>query len=246
MTAHRCRDRGSGLEALHHHVIARRALPETIEWVASLAADEASSTAFAAVVLREPNRRSRVWLAATDPVAAGLWDAERAAGEGPCLSALETATVNCVEQTLDRDGPWSDFRGACVRQGVLSVLAVPLIVDDDPIGVLGLYAESSHAFSAVQVDVAAEFAAAAAVVLTNAADLWAARSSSESLAVALESRAVIDQAKGIVMHSVGCGPDEAFRLLVEQSQFENRKVREIATELVASTSVGSQVKRVST
>ena len=49
---------------------------------------------------------------------------------------------------------------------------------------------------------------------------------------ALETRAVIDQAKGIVMATCACGPEEAFEILTAQSQHENRKVRTIAAELV--------------
>jgi len=51
---------------------------------------------------------------------------------------------------------------------------------------------------------------------------------------AMESRAVIEQAKGILMGSTGCGPDRAFEYLVRQSQHENRKVAEIAADLVES------------
>jgi AmiR/NasT family two-component response regulator len=54
----------------------------------------------------------------------------------------------------------------------------------------------------------------------------------EGLRRALASRAVIEQAKGIVMATAGCDADEAFRILVQQSQHQNRKLREVAAELV--------------
>jgi hypothetical protein len=54
----------------------------------------------------------------------------------------------------------------------------------------------------------------------------------DGLHKAMEHRAVIEQAKGVIMRSTGCGPEAAFAALVAQSQHENRKVREIATELV--------------
>ena len=56
------------------------------------------------------------------------------------------------------------------------------------------------------------------------------------LRAALESRATIEQAKGIVMATMHCTADEAFDLLKQQSQYENRKLREIARDLVISTS----------
>ena len=56
------------------------------------------------------------------------------------------------------------------------------------------------------------------------------------LAGAIDSRDVIGQAKGVIMATMGCTADEAFRLLKEQSQFENRKLVEIAAEIAARAS----------
>jgi AmiR/NasT family two-component response regulator len=61
----------------------------------------------------------------------------------------------------------------------------------------------------------------------------------EGLKVALESRAVIEQAKGVIMSATHCDPDRAFDLLRQQSQYENRKLREVATDIV-STVIRSQ------
>jgi hypothetical protein len=66
------------------------------------------------------------------------------------------------------------------------------------------------------------------------ADVDALRAEVAGLREALRSRAVIEQAKGILIATAGCTPDEAFALLVRQSQHENRKLREVAGELVAS------------
>ena len=56
----------------------------------------------------------------------------------------------------------------------------------------------------------------------------------DGLNAAIESRAVIDQAKGVIMHTLHCGPDAAFAVLVSQSQAENRKLRDVAAELAAA------------
>jgi AmiR/NasT family two-component response regulator len=56
--------------------------------------------------------------------------------------------------------------------------------------------------------------------------------SSRALAKAMRSRATIEQAKGILIGRLGCSPDQAFQLLVAQSQHENRKLRAVAEELV--------------
>jgi len=66
-----------------------------------------------------------------------------------------------------------------------------------------------------------------------AGTLDAARTTADEFARAMQSRSEIEQAKGIIMAATGCDPDTAFDTLVRQSQHENRKLREIAAELVA-------------
>ena len=56
----------------------------------------------------------------------------------------------------------------------------------------------------------------------------------EGLHTAMEHRAAIEQAKGVIMNVMGCGPDAAFAVLVVQSQNQNRKLRDIAAEIVAA------------
>ena len=228
-----------GLDALHDHVVARMSLPETIDWVATLAVEQVAGTEFAVIAMLYPDRHLPGPARATDPLAMDLFQSERAAADGPLLNTLATGTLHQVEQTTDPNGPWPEFCAASAEQGVLSILTLPLEVAGARIGGLGLYSEATNAYPTSRVDTAIEFAAAAAIVLTNAADFWAAAALGEQLAAALTSRAAIDQAKGILMHTVRCGPDEAFNLLVEQSKSENRKVRDIATELVAQTAAGS-------
>ncbi|HVV36038.1 MAG TPA: ANTAR domain-containing protein [Acidimicrobiales bacterium] len=70
--------------------------------------------------------------------------------------------------------------------------------------------------------------------VADKAQLSALQSEIASLRTALESRAVIEQAKGIIIGSTGCDADAAFDVLARQSQHENRKLREVAEELVRS------------
>jgi AmiR/NasT family two-component response regulator len=68
--------------------------------------------------------------------------------------------------------------------------------------------------------------------MTYARSYWNARQLTQQLRAAMEHRAEIEQAKGIIIGSMGCTADEAFEILVKQSQHENRKLRDIAIELV--------------
>jgi AmiR/NasT family two-component response regulator len=74
-------------------------------------------------------------------------------------------------------------------------------------------------------------------------DAWTASDRSQlqrevqGLRVALASRAVIEQAKGIIMGAMNCDASTAFQVLVRQSQHENRKLHDVAESLVASKSL---------
>ena len=118
----------------------------------------------------------------------------------------------------------------------MSTLSLPLIVHGEPIGAINLYAEVQTAFDDEHQRIAELFASQAAFVLANAQAYWDARDLSENLEQAMLSRAVIEQAKGIIMATVRCDADGAMDILKNQSQTQNIKLREIAGEIVRNTS----------
>lgn len=107
-----------------------------------------------------------------------------------------------------------------------------MITHDGPIGAMNLYSETGNAFGDNDGRVGLLFASQAAFLLANAQAYWDARTLSENLEQAMESRAAIEQAKGIIMSAMGCDPDEAMQVIIRQSQDQNIKVRDIAAELV--------------
>ena len=167
----------------------------------------------------------------THPEVPEIDRAQYRTGDGPCVEAYRTGVPFVIDSTRV-PGPWQEFRESAERHGVLSTLSLPLIADQGPIGALNLYAEIEHAFDDENRRVAQLFASQAAFVLANAQAYWDARSLSENLTQAMLSRAVIEQAKGIIMASMGCGPEEAWQLLKTQSQAQNIKLRDIADEIV--------------
>jgi GAF domain-containing protein len=118
------------------------------------------------------------------------------------------------------------------RAGARSSLSLPLPVQDEAIGALNVYAAVPNAFDEAAARLGQEFAAYAAVAVANAVSFSTAADAARNLQAAMENRAVIEQAKGILIATTGCDAESAFRLLVQQSQHENRKLREIAIELV--------------
>jgi hypothetical protein len=111
-------------------------------------------------------------------------------------------------------------------------LSTDLVVSGATLGTVTLYAREPGAFTAAAASAAEEFAAHAAVVLANARAYWELHDVAAGLQAAMQSRAVIEQAKGKLMATEGCSADEAFMLLARASQRENVKLRELARRFV--------------
>ena len=116
--------------------------------------------------------------------------------------------------------------------GVHSALSLPLVVGEQVIGAINSYAHSRDAFGEHAVKLGSQFAGPAAVSVYNAQLLAAARERTKQLQRALGSRAVIDQAIGIIRSRSGGSAEEAFDRLVRMSQAENVKLRVVAERLV--------------
>ena len=112
-------------------------------------------------------------------------------------------------------------------------------VEDGIIGALNLYSRSPHAF-ADNEQMATVFVAHAAAALANAQAYSAAQALSEQLRTALDSRAVIEQAKGVLMRDHQCDAEEAFEMLKHASQHTNRKLRDVAATIVNDAVNGGQ------
>jgi GAF domain-containing protein len=100
------------------------------------------------------------------------------------------------------------------------------------VGALNLYSRRERAFTDRDRETGELFASQAAIVLANAQAYWDARELSTGLGEAMKNRAVIEQAKGVLMGAQGYDEDEAFQVLVRASQRENVKLRAIAQRIV--------------
>jgi transcriptional regulator with GAF, ATPase, and Fis domain len=170
-------------------------------------------------------KRSITTRAGSDEVA-GLVDAiQYETGQGPCLDAIRDHHVFRVDD-LSSDERWPEFSArAAAATGVRSMLCFRLYDDDGTMGSLNLYSKAADAFGLEAQALGAVIAAHASVALVNERDL-------SQLHEKLDSLPVIEQAKGILMSSTGCSPDEAFDLLRQESQALNRKLRDVAGDIV--------------
>jgi GAF domain-containing protein len=221
------------LAALSQFFIGDRTMEESLLHVAQMTAEAVPEAAFVGITMMRGGRPETAVF--THPDAPEIDQSQYDANSGPCLDSYRSGEIVRLDSSRD-DRRWPEFSRACVEHGILSTISFPLSIEGTTNGALNLYAEREHAFGERQMEPAGLFAAHAAIVLANAQAYWSARAKSEQLEQALQSRAEIEQAKGIIMASTRCSADEAFEMLVRQSQVENRKLRDIAAELVASAS----------
>jgi GAF domain-containing protein len=152
-------------------------------------------------------------------------------GHGPCMDAGRSGALLLVED-MRTDSRWPDYAPRAAERGVRSSMSTPLPYQGATIGALNVYATEPAAFTPDDVAVAEEIASYVAVAVANADAHAEAREVGEQMRAAMESRSVIDMAKGMLMAQHGCSADEAFTILSHASQRSNRKLRDIARAMV--------------
>ncbi|MGS2617139.1 GAF and ANTAR domain-containing protein [Micromonospora sp. LZ34] len=170
-------------------------------------------------------------VAASGDLAARADEIQYGADEGPCLQALRSGRVVEVVD-LREDGRWCRYREHALRLGIASSLSLPMTVDGETVGALNLYATHPAAFTERARQHAVAFAdqgTAALTVILRQADQALLH---QQLTDAMASRSVIDQALGVLMGQQRCTATEAFALLRQASQHRNRKLRDVAAEII--------------
>ena len=207
-------------------------LDDVLTLVAELAKASLPSAAEVSVTLIR-DRRART-PAFSGELAQDLDEAQYEHGHGPCLDAAAGATTILVPD-MAGETRWPTFTARAVHRGVRSSLSVGLPVHDGVVGALNIYSASADAFADDEIELATTFAGYAAVALANAHLYATTADLAEQMRQAMDGRAVIEQAKGIIMAEHHCSTGEAFAILTRMSQQTNRKVRELATDLVDRT-----------
>jgi GAF domain-containing protein len=155
--------------------------------------------------------------------------------EGPCLDALRGADVIQIDD-LSQEERCTSYRPHAIAHGVVSSLSLPLIVDGENLGALNLYSATPAAFGGPQREQAEAFAGQCAAALMVSLRQVRQAQAQRQLAEAMVSSSVIDQATGILMGQQRCTAATAFDLLRQASQHRNRKLRDVAADIIANVS----------
>ena len=217
------------LAALSRLAMGQLGLQHTLTHIAAFAVRAIPGADGAGLTLLEDDRADTIVASADfvreiDAIQYGI-------GEGPCITAAaERRTVH--SGSLGGERAWPRFGPRVGRLGVHSVLSLPLLTSGSVLGAMNVYAHAKDAFDERSVELGELFAVPAAISVQNAQALAHARRLATQLQTALTSRAVIDQALGILMSRSGCTPGEAFDKLRAISQTENRKSSVVAQSIL--------------
>jgi hypothetical protein len=177
--------------------------------------------------------REVVSVAATHPDLAGLAESQLASGDGPLVEAARTRTpVRCPDMLGETR--WPRYAEAALRRGVRCSVH---LVRDQPstVLVLSLFGVRAHVLDIDDDPMADTLAAFGGAMLANATAYGEARLIANQLKDAVVARSVVDQAKGVLMHALGCDADDALRRLRAESQRRHVKVTEVAQRVVDGT-----------
>ncbi|MFC7164418.1 ANTAR domain-containing protein, partial [Aquipuribacter hungaricus] len=218
--------------------LAGTSLTDVVRQVATLAQASIPGADEVSITLVEGAKAHTV--AFTGDLAAQLDERQYDEGSGPCMDAARqggTVPLFDLGRDLDDHRRYPRFVDAARRAGVTGSLSVGMAVPSRVVGALNMYARGDGSgLGPSSVPAAEAFAGYAATTLANAHLLHSAQRVAEQMKAALVSRATIEQAKGVLMARTGCTPDDAFAELVRLSRSQNRKLAQVAAELVAATS----------
>lgn len=179
------------------------------------------------------SRNGELEFVTADPSALVVVDAQQQRTRvGPGIEAFRQDTVVAIEDLRTQTDRWPEYCAVAETNGILAVAGLPMKVDDHPIGALSLYSHSPRHWNARDLQVAGLFADAASVYLVNSSAYDRQRVLAEQLQQALNSRIVIEQAKGIIAGTHGVDMDEAFRLMRAYARARHSTLRTVAEAIV--------------
>lgn len=217
-------------QRLQSLLLATSGIEPFLQHLAGLATTAADQSMSCGITARRDGQALTV--ASSDDRATALDETQYDLGEGPCLHALATGDPVLLDD-LNHDTRWPTYLARARRLGLQCSLSLPLTADSGPVAALNLYGFGEPSMFTPPVRHRCElFAAQASGALQLTLDRAADRELRDQLEQALVSRTIIDQAIGILIGQQHCTADHAFDLLRRRSQSSQRKLRDVAADLI--------------
>jgi GAF domain-containing protein len=208
---------------------------DLLDFLQSLAghATAISGAAAAGVLLRDRDEKlHHVGASSEDARLLELFQIQNA--EGPCVDAYVTGEMVAVPDLSAAEARWPVFVPRAIEAGLASVYAFPMRLRDQVIGGLNLFRTNRVEIPAEEIRVLQALADMATIALIQEQAISRAEVVTQQLQVALDSRIVVEQAKGAVARTFGISVDEAFELIRSHARENRRRLTDVATEVVSS------------
>src|SRR6202034_633752 len=184
----------------------------------------------AGLLLADPRGELRV-VAASSEAARVLELFQLQSDQGPCLDCSRSGQrVACID--LSADPRWPQFAQQAGQAGCPAVHALPMRLRDQVIGALNLFRGTVGAFDPEVVHVGQALADVATISLLHDRSMRRTDTLNEQLQAALNSRIVIEQAKGKLAERLGIDVNQAFTLLRDQARHRNQRLSDLARAFV--------------
>jgi len=222
------------LRELAQVALVDRSLPEVLGDIVAIAARGIPGAEASSITLL---RAEKAFTAAhSGEMALAADELQYAHGYGPCMDAGRGGVLLRIDD-MRTETRWPDYVAhVLTATPVLSSLSVPLPYQGSAIGALNNYSTKPAAFASPEsLRAGTDVAEVIAVAVANADAHAQLFDQARNMRVAMESRAVIEQAKGVLMAQRHVDAEQAFEILREASQRYNRKLRDIAAGIVEST-----------
>ncbi|HEV2920865.1 MAG TPA: GAF and ANTAR domain-containing protein [Actinomycetota bacterium] len=172
-------------------------------------------------------------LAASDRRAALLEELQVEHGEGPCVDAFDDKEPVAADD-LSREDRWPAFSPDAARRDLLAVLASPIPYSEQAVGVVAVFATEPHPWTGAEREAIVAFTELVALLILNAMEASERGKLAGELQVALDSRVVIEQAKGVLVGRHGLTTRQAFERLRRQARDQRRPLSEVARGVVSA------------
>jgi len=151
------------------------------------------------------------------------------AGEGPCLTAITTGQLVTSRDAAELQHGWPRFAAASRERGYVGVHAIPLRLRDDVIGSLNLFRETEGALNGKDARAAQALADVATISVLQQRTIEHATLTATQLQHALDTRVVIEQAKGYLARALSIDPDTAREALRRYARAQQRRLTDVAS-----------------
>ncbi len=191
----------------------------------------------AGVLLADPESDLLDLVASTDDSTRVVEAMQLSALAGPCIEAYRTSSIVSIADLTEDSAPFGPFREVALAQGFRSVYAIPMRLRAKTIGALNLFRANVGELGSADRRLAQTLTDVATVGVLQERSIRASQLVQQQLQRALDSRVVIEQAKGILAHTHDLTMDAAFNRIRTFARHERLSIAVVSQRLVDRTLV---------